>query len=95
MGGENMTQHEGLASDNQAVAKPAKMVPGKIYVVADAKGTVIGTARIGADIPENAPILHQPTPTQDHRVHEIDYTPDLHKVTSPEELHKVVARLIK
>ena len=44
----------GNATDDKSGAKPPKMVPGKLYVVTDEIGTVIGTGRIGTDIPNAA-----------------------------------------
>lgn len=85
-----------MAAENMSRRKlSASMVPGKLYVMADAKGSVIGTARIGANIPKNAPIPHVPIPNQDHKVHEIDDTSYLQALATPEELHKACAQLIK
>lgn len=75
--------------------KPVRMAPGKIYVITGRKGEVIGTARLGRSVPKGTPIPGQPTPEQGHKVHELDYTPELEKLKSPAELHKAVGKLIR
>jgi hypothetical protein len=71
------------------------MAPGKLYVVTNAQGKVIGTARLKGRAGKGMPTPGQPTPMQGQKVHELDHSDELQKLTSAAELHQAVARLLK
>jgi hypothetical protein len=74
---------------------PAVMLPGKIYVITDVSGQVIGTAHIGPSQGKDGPVPLVPRPVKPgHRVHELDHTPELQKLKA-EDLHRAVAKLIR
>ena len=74
---------------------PQKMEYGKLYVITDEKGAVIGTARVGKEAQEGGPIPGRPTPAKGQKLHEVEWTADLEKLETAADLHRAVARMIK
>jgi hypothetical protein len=59
----------------------------KITVIADAKGKIIGTARLPQRTSEHDPVF-KPVTTKGQVIHEIELPKDLEEKVSAEELHK-------
>lgn len=69
----------------------------KLLVVTDAKGKVIGTARVerqtaGKGEAKDTPFLGQPATIRGQEIHEIDIPSELQKVEDVEEFHKTVKK---
>lgn len=89
---------ESAPPDERDLPRPAPkvMAPGKIYVITDASGEVIGTAYMGPREDKDGPVPLVPRPRKaGQRVHEMDYTPELEKLNTAEEVHRAVGKLIK
>ena len=59
----------------------------KITVITDAKGNVIGTARLPTSTSKNDPVF-KPVAKPGQKVHEMELPSHLENVPSAEELHK-------
>jgi len=70
----------------------------KLLVVTDAKGKVIGTARVeerqsaGKGESKDTPFLGQPATIRGQEIHEIEIPSELQKVEDVEEFHKTVKK---
>jgi hypothetical protein len=68
----------------------------KTYVITDAHGNVVGSARIEESKSPDVPSGAKPVPNMPgHQVHEVDLPKELHGVKSADELHQHLAKLIK